>query len=64
MIEYYSVWTPAEYPPSRPGRYLVAQRKETKKYRWIRFWNGEDWSNAKLDEYGEVYSWAELPDFP
>ena len=63
-IEDYSVWTPAEYPPSKPGHYLVAQRKENKRYHWIRFWTSEEWSNAKLDAYGEVYAWAELPPFP
>ncbi len=64
-IESYSVWTPVEYPPSKPGRYLVAQRNnENRKYRWIRYWTGEEWSNTKLDIYGEVYSWAELPPYP
>lgn len=62
--EDYSVWTPAEYPPSKPGRYLVAQRKESKKYRWIRYFDSESWCNPKLEEYGEIYAWAELPPYP
>lgn len=57
-------WTPAEYPPSKPGRYLVAQRLADKKYRWIRFYTGDAWSNIKLDEYGEVYAWTELLPYP
>lgn len=65
MIQDYSIWTPAEFPPERAGRYLVAQSsKDYKKYRWIRYWDGREWSNASLDKYGPVYAWAELPPLP
>ena len=58
------LWTPVEYPPSSPGRYLVAQRNGKMRYRWVRFWTGHEWSNIKLDQYGDIYAWAELPPYP
>lgn len=57
-------WTPVEYPPTKPGRYLVAQRNGDKRYRWIRYWDGNEWSNVVLEKYGEIYAWTELLPFP
>lgn len=58
-------WVPVEIDPPKPGRYLVAQQnEENKKYRWIRYFDGYEWSNAALDKYGDIFAWTELPPFP
>lgn len=57
-------WTPVEYPPTSPGRYLVAQQNGKMRYRWIRYFDGHEWSNAKLDQYGEIYAWTDLLPYP
>jgi len=58
-------WIPVEIDPPKPGRYLVAQESEDhRRYRWIRWWDGESWTNIKLDKYGPVYAWCELTPLP
>lgn len=60
-----SPWVSVEYPPPRPGRYLVAQESEDhRRYRWIRYWTGKEWSNACLEKYGDIYAWCELTPLP
>lgn len=54
-------WIDYDDPPTR-GHYLVQQENaDRKKYRWVRYWDGQQWSNAKEDLYGPVVYWAHLP---
>ena len=54
-------WQEYDDPPIR-GHYLVQQENDDKKkYRWVRYWNGTQWSNAKEDVYGPIVLWAHLP---
>lgn len=54
-------WIEYEDPHER-GHYLVQQEtRDRKKYRWVRYWDGEQWSNAKEEKYGPVVLWAHLP---
>ena len=54
-------WIDHEDPIHR-GHYLVQQETtERKKYRWVRYWDGQQWSNAKEEVYGPVVYWAHLP---
>lgn len=54
-------WNEFIDPPER-GHYLVQQEtKERKKYRWVRYWDGVQWSNAKEEQYGPIVLWAIMP---
>ena len=54
-------WIDHEDPIHR-GHYLVQQETtERKKYRWVRYWDGQQWSNTKEEVYGPVVCWAHLP---
>jgi len=58
-------WIPVEIDPPKPGRYLVAQESsDHRRYRWVRYFNGQEWSNIALDRYGSIFAWTELPPFP
>lgn len=54
-------WIEYEDPTER-GHYLVQQEnRDKKKYRWVRYWDGTQWSNAKEELYGPVVLWAIMP---
>ena len=54
-------WIDHEDPTHR-GHYLVQQENaDRKKYRWVRYWDGQQWSNTKEEVYGPVVCWAHLP---
>jgi hypothetical protein len=54
-----------EYVPEYRGHYLVAQKKGRDRcYRFVRFWEGEDWVNSKADEYGPVIYWMKMKPVP
>jgi len=54
-------WIDHEDPIHR-GHYLVQQENaDRKKYRWVRYWDGQQWSNTKEEVYGPVVCWAHLP---
>ena len=58
-------WYSVEHPPRKHGRYLVVQQtKDYRKYRWIRYWDGNEWCNSSLEKYGPVTHWAYLKDWP
>lgn len=51
--------------PKKTGRYLVVQEDENhRKYRWIRYFNGDDWCNASMEKYGKITHWSHLKDWP
>jgi len=54
-------WIDYGDPPLR-GHYLVQHKNsDNKKYRFVRYWDGEQWSNAKEEIYGPIVLWAHLP---
>jgi len=59
-------WVDFEYDaPDRPGRYLVVQKLgKNKKYRWVRYWNGDSWEMPCEDKYGPITHWCEMPAYP
>lgn len=58
-------WMENDDPPQKPGHYLVCQEsRDHRKYRFVRYWNGEVWHNVNEDQYGRVTHWMILPLFP
>lgn len=56
-------WIPVEHPPHRSGHYLVVQENSAhRKYRWVRYWDGREWSNLKEEIYGPVTRWTVMPE--
>ena len=61
--EYY--WREVSYLPSKPGRYLVIQETDDyKRYRWIRYFDGSEWTNTAVEKYGKITYWTVLPCWP
>lgn len=61
----FSYWINANQCPEFPGHYLVLQYKNpAKKYRWVRYFNGDEWSNIHEDQYGPVILWSFMPEIP
>ncbi len=60
------VWFDAEIAsPKVIGHYLVCQRNTSgRPTRWVRYWNGENWSDSKADRYGEIVCWMYCPPVP
>ncbi len=53
--------------PTSNGHYLVVQRhadERARAYRWVRYWHGGGWYDAKEDKYGPVTHWMPLPPVP
>lgn len=51
--------------PDAKGRYLVVQQLSSRlRYRWVRYWDGSDWVDAKEEKYGPITHWMEMPPFP
>jgi hypothetical protein len=58
-------WIDALTPPEKRGHYLVGQKTtDHKKYRWVRYWNGEDWGDIRAEKYGDVYCYTTMPTLP
>ena len=59
-------WTPMNYPPPQSGHYLVYQEhdEDHRRYRFVRYWNGQIWNNPNEEKYGSVRYWCPLPDLP
>ena len=59
-------WTPINYPPPQSGHYLVYQEREDdyRRYRFVRYWNGQTWNNPNEEKYGTVRYWCALPALP
>jgi len=60
-----SKWIPIIYTPQQPGHYLVCHEGiEHKKYRFVKYWTGEEWYHAYEDKYGPITYWMTLPELP
>jgi len=66
MPEYDFDWNDIDdCPPDSRGHYLVAQRKGRDRcYRFVRFWEGDSWTNPREDEYGPVTHWMRMKPVP
>lgn len=55
------------YPDIKPvfyGDYLTVQKANGICYQFVRTWAHTEWSDPKVERYGPVIAWMELPMLP
>lgn len=58
-------WVASIYPPAQPGHYLVCHYGDDhRRYRFVKYWNGDEWYHAYEEKYGKIMYWMVLPEFP
>ena len=58
-------WILVRHHPLQAGHYLVChETTDHRKYRFVRYWTGQEWYNANEDKYGTITHWLVMPDFP
>lgn len=58
-------WFTSDEVPDQKGHYLVVQSNQfRKRYRWVRYWDGNEWFDIREEKYGPVTHWQPMAPLP